>query len=100
MARPLGKNIRSKKSIYGFRRRQRENMLIALQPVLDTKRTCAPLQHFVARQPVDGGANHRSDTAGQAAPPLAIMNTQVPLVAAKQFVRPLADEGNFHILAR
>src|SRR6267378_1636170 len=60
----------------------------------------AALQCFVTMQPIDGKADRGAETGWQSAPPFSIMNTQMPLVAAKQFVRSLANEGNFNILSR
>ena len=44
-------------------------------------------------------ANQRADACGQPTPQLSIVNTQMSLVAPKNFVRPLPDQGDFHVLA-
>src|SRR6266566_318244 len=58
------------------------------------------LQCFVAMQSIDGEAERGAEAAWHPAPPVPVTNTQMPFVAAEQFVRPLADQGHFHILAR
>src|SRR5258708_26585429 len=58
------------------------------------------LQCFVATQPIDGKAERRTETGWQPAPPVSVTNSQMPFVAAEQFVRSLTDQGNLHVLAR
>ena len=72
-----------KKPSIVVRRRQRKNILIALQPILSSERMNAALQRFIARQPIDGEPDHRAETCWQPAPPISIVNTQVPLVTAE-----------------
>ncbi len=59
----------------------------------------AAFQSFIATQPTNGGANERPNSLRQTAPHITITNTQMPLVAAKQFVGPLTDQRHFNILA-
>src|SRR5438093_13297873 len=60
----------------------------------------AALQRLVAMQPIDGESNRGTKTGWQPAPPVSVTNSQMPFVAAEQFVRSLADQGNLHVLAR
>src|SRR5437773_252235 len=60
----------------------------------------AALQCFVTMQPIDGIAERGAETGWQPAPPTSITNTQMPFVAAEQFVRPLADQSHLDILSR
>src|SRR6266516_553018 len=99
MGRFRGKNVVPKKSVDGFRGRQRENILIARQPIVSTERTDAPLQRFVARESVYGKSHDRLEPSWQPTPPVSVANTQVALVTPEQFIRSLTNEGNFHILS-
>src|SRR5205814_4935496 len=58
------------------------------------------LQCFVAMQPIDGESNRGPETRWQPAPPVSVTNSQMPFVAAEQFVRPLADQSHLDILSR
>src|ERR1700730_15334889 len=58
------------------------------------------LQCFVAMQPIDGKAERGAETAWQPAPPVSVTNTQMPFVAAEQFIRSLADQSHLDILSR
>src|SRR5438034_6410199 len=94
----LGKHTVAEKVIYRLRRRQRENVLIAVQAVFNTERVDAALEHLASWQPIDRQPDHGTKPAWQSAPPLAITNPQMPLVTTKQLVGALADKSDFDIL--
>src|SRR4029450_2084959 len=89
-----------KESIDSCCRRERKNMLISHQPILQPERMSAAFQRFVARQPVNSETDGRTETGWQSAPQVAVANAYMPGVTAEQFVRPLTDQCNFHILSR
>src|SRR6266446_1274057 len=58
------------------------------------------LQCFVAMQTIDGETERGAEAGWHSAPPVSITDTQMPFVAAEQFVRSLTDQRDFDILAR
>src|SRR6266403_605191 len=96
----VGKYIAPKQSIYDTRRRQGKNILIALHPIQRSQRRDTTLQCFVTRKSVDNKADRRTDDGWQPTPPVTVVNTQMPFVAAEQLVRSLADQSHLDILAR
>src|SRR5204863_7752258 len=89
-----GKYIAPKQSIYDTRRRQRKNILIALHPIQRSQRRDTTLQCFVTRQPIDNEADRRTDNGWQPTPPVTVVNSQMPTVAAEQYVRALPNHSD------
>src|ERR1043166_899792 len=89
-----------KESIDSCCRRERKNMLISHQPILQPERMSAAFQRFVARQPVNSETDGRAETGWQSAPQVAVANGYMPGVTAEQFVGTLTDQCNLHVLPR
>ena len=60
----------------------------------------AALERLVARQASDAGAEAAPQPTRQPPPVVAVPHAEVTVVAAEQFVRPLADQGDLHVLPR
>src|SRR2546430_11182970 len=98
MAILVRKYVAPKESVYGIRWRQRKNILMALHSIQRSQGRDPAFQCFVTRQSINSEANRGTDNAWQPAPPIPITNTQMPFVAAEQFIRSLTDQGDFHVL--
>src|SRR2546428_253148 len=62
--------------------------------------SCTESLRVLDDRSIDSEAHRGTDNAWQPAPPIPIMNTQMPFVAAEQFIRSLTDQRDFHILPR
>ena len=84
---------------YPFGRREREDMLESCERILDPERVNASFRGFIARQPLDGRPDRLTDRVREHSPRVAVMDTEVALVAAEQLIGSLADEDHLDVFA-
>ena len=75
-------------------------MLVSLEAIGEAEGEDTALQHLVARELADGGAEHGTNRRGQPAPVVAVADAEMAFVPAEQLVGSLADERHLHVLAR